>query len=110
MRVVDDLFREKMREHTEEMAEETQDPIELDYLVEKVELELLEGQGTPAASTFNERRAVIRSLKGNVKVDEIFDLAEKNAETEAKRKILNAKDKQKHMYKHGNRVLVTGQA
>ena len=102
-------FCDKVREHTKEMARETQDPIELEHSVKKVELELLEGQGIPIASTFNERRSV-STLKGNVKVDEIFDLAEKNAEYEAKRKMLNAKDRQKHMYKHGNRVLVTGQA
>ena len=109
--IVVNSFCKNAIKHAKEMARENQDPIDLEQSIKKVALELHEGHRTPFASTFGDRRAtVFNSLKGNVKVEEIFELAESNAECEAKKKFLNSKEKEKHMCKHGNRVLITGQA
>ena len=91
------------------MAGEIQEPIELDQPIKKVDLELLEGQAVPVAfSTFEQRRSIMP--KGNIKVEDIFEIAEKNAEHEARRKCLSYEARERYRCKHGNRVLITGQA
>ncbi|XP_076803446.1 NACHT, LRR and PYD domains-containing protein 3-like isoform X1 [Clavelina lepadiformis] len=105
-------FKDAILKHVQEVAGETQDPIELDHPINKVKLELSSELGMPFVSTFGQRKQETRERapRGNVNLKDIFRLAEENAENEAKRRCLNKNAFDRYVWEHGNRLLITGQA
>nr|XP_026690087.1 NACHT, LRR and PYD domains-containing protein 3-like isoform X2 [Ciona intestinalis] len=106
-------FYNKLEAHSLEIIGETQSPIELDYPINSVKLELSSEQGVPLDDvTFGNRRSFqeMNTPRGNVELREIFNLARENAENEAKKKITSKKAYDRYLWEHGNRLLISGQS
>jgi len=91
-----------------------QTPIDIDRPIERVKLELSNEQEMSVSNdTFGRKRrstSIFPTPRGNVEVEEVFSLAEKNAEEDALKMCNNADARKQYIQRHGNRVLVTGQA